>query len=149
MRKLYCCNPQSYDTHFVQKGGGFPIYVGSGIQRGHGIGGIFAGLAKMAVPLLKSAAKSAGKTLLRTGAQFAGDLIQGKNVKDAAKQRAMEAGKSIGRNVLSSVQGLAGARNVDNNNTNKKRKASASRSIPRSAKRRKGSRTSSSNDIFG
>jgi hypothetical protein len=88
MRKVYVCNPHCFEDHYLQKGGGgFPIYIGADGQRGHGLGGIFSGLAKMAIPLLKKAASSAGKTLLRSGAQFAGDLLQGKNMKEAAKQR--------------------------------------------------------------
>jgi hypothetical protein len=104
MRKVYVCNPHCFEDHYLQKGGGFPIYIGTGGQRGHGIGGIFSGLAKMAIPLLKKAAASAGKTLLSSGAQFAGDLLQGKNIKAAAKHRALEAGKSIGRSTLSTVR---------------------------------------------
>jgi hypothetical protein len=77
MRKVYVCDPLCYDTHYAQKGGGFPLYVGAGVQKGHGIGGLFSGLAKLAIrPLLKRA----GKSILQSGARFAGDLIDVKNV---------------------------------------------------------------------
>jgi len=143
MRKVYVCDPHCYHAHYQQKGGGFPIYVGAGVQRGHGLGGIFSGLAKMAIPMLKSAAKSAGKTLLQSGAQFAGDLLGGKNIKEAAKQRAIEAGKNIGQNVLSTVHNAV----QPVANRNKKRKAKTSTRSLNKAKRRRGSQKSST-DIF-
>jgi hypothetical protein len=149
MRKVYICDPHCYDRHYTQKGGGtgnFPVYIGSGVQRGHGIGGLFSGLAKMAIPLLKTA----GKTLLQSGARFAGDLIRGKNVKLAAKKHALEAGKNIGRNVLSSVQDMVQTPSTSLSlGGNKKRKANTSTTSVRRAKRRRTSKTNSSKDIFG
>jgi len=144
MRQLYICDPHCYANH-QQKGGGFPIYVGAGVQRGHGIGGIFSGLAKMAMPLLKSAAKTAGKSLLSSGAQFAGDVLKGKSIKESAKRRALEAGKNIGKDVFSSVKGMA--RTVVSQN--KKRKASSTATSQRKAKRRRTSKNKKGSDIFG
>ena len=139
------CDPQCYAHHYSQKGGGFPVYVGAGVQRGHGIGGLFSGLAKMALPLLKSAAKTAGKSLLSSGAQFAGDLLKGRNIKDAAKRRALQAGKNIGNDVLSSVRGF-GQSAIGQN---KKRRSSASAGSQRQAKRRRTSKKKQLSDIFG
>lgn len=39
-----------------------PVYAGAPYQRGHGLGGIFRGLAKMAMPLVKRAAPVLFKT---------------------------------------------------------------------------------------
>ena len=58
--------------YFDQQTGSGGYYVGQQRQRGHGIGAIFSGLMRYAVPLLKragkaglkSAAKAAGNTLL-------------------------------------------------------------------------------------
>ena len=148
MRKLYVPSQHCFDCHYqVQKGGGsshFPIYSGAGVQKGYGIGGLFSGLAKMAIPMLKTAAKSAGRTLLKSGVQFAGDLAQGKNFKQAAKQRALEAGKSIGSNVLANVRQIA-----VNNLGNKKRKPSRTTASLKKAKRKRTSTANRSSDIFG
>jgi hypothetical protein len=67
----------------------------------------FLRFGKNGYTIVKKAASSAGKTLLRSGAKFAGVLLQGKNIKEAAKQRALEAVKSIGRNTLSTVWDFA------------------------------------------
>ena len=144
MKQLYICDPHCY-THHSQKGGGFPIYVGAGVQRGHGIGGLFSGLAKMAMPLLKSAAKTAGKSLLSSGASFAGDVLKGKNIKAAAKKRALQAGKNIGKDVFSSVKGMARTAIGQN----KKRKATSTATSLRQAKRRRTSKKNKGSDIFG
>lgn len=143
MRKVYKCNPYCFETHYLHKGGNIPVFVGAPTQRGHGgLGGIFSGLAKMAVPLLKSAAKSAGKTILKSGAQFAGDILSGKNIKEAAKRRALDAGKNIGKDVLSSIGDL-----TNSSASNKKRKASISATTLRPAKRKQTSSRAPS-DIF-
>lgn len=144
MRKVYCCNARLYDDHFLQTGKGLPIFIGSKGQRGYGLGGIFSSIAKAAIPMLKSAAKSAGKTLLKSGAEFASDVLQGRNVKEAAKQRAINAGKTIGRDLLSStVQHVSGSHPA----SNKKRKVTKN---PISRKKAKRQRTSKNThpDIF-
>ena len=49
------------------------------MQRGYGLGGLLKGLFRAAVPLLKQGAKVVGRTALKTGAQVAGDVLQGQN----------------------------------------------------------------------
>ncbi|XP_064622354.1 uncharacterized protein F54H12.2-like [Lineus longissimus] len=99
----------------------------------------------MALPVLKSAAKSAGKTILKTGAEFAGDILAGKSVKDAAKQRALQAGKTMGRDFLSAAAGtFSGTRRKS---AHKKRKHSDPPPIRRPVKRRRTSKKRHS-DVF-
>ena len=150
MRKVYVCDPHCFDDHYVQKGGGFPVYIGAGGQRGHGIGGIFSNLAKMAIPLLKRAAKTAGRQILKSGAQFAGDLLEGKNFKTAAKQRALEAGKSLGRSALTSVRDFASGNVQSGGRIGRPRKRKATMTLTKlqAAKRRKILK-SNTRDIFG
>ena len=47
------------DHYLSQIGNGIPVYSGSTMQRGHGVGNILRGLFKAAVPLIKSVGKSA------------------------------------------------------------------------------------------
>jgi len=65
-----------------------PVFVGRRIQRGRGIGSIFAGLAKN---FLFPLAKSVGTSLLKKGIQKTtgaiDDIAQGKTVKQAFKDR--------------------------------------------------------------
>jgi hypothetical protein len=49
------------------------VYVGTRFQRGHGLGSIFGGLFKAAVPLLKKGAKTLGREALKTGLNIAKD----------------------------------------------------------------------------
>jgi hypothetical protein len=48
---------------------------------------IFGGLFKAAMPLLKKGAKTLGREALKTGLNIAGDVVQGRNIKQAAKSR--------------------------------------------------------------
>jgi hypothetical protein len=56
-------------------------------QRGHGLGSIFGGLFKAAMPLLKKGAKTLEREALKTGLDIARDVVQGRNSKQAAKLR--------------------------------------------------------------
>ena len=47
------------------------------------------------MPLIKSGAKAIGKQVLRSGVGFASDVLQGKNAKQAAIDRAKTAGSSL------------------------------------------------------
>jgi hypothetical protein len=66
---------------------GYPVFVGIRYQRGHGLGSIFGGLFKAAMPLLKKGAKTLGREALKPGLNIAGDVVQGRNIKQAAKCR--------------------------------------------------------------
>ena len=72
-----------------------PVFVGARIQRGHGLGSIFGGLFRSVLPLLKSLGMTVGKQALRTGAQMAGDVLGGQNIKESAKSRLRAAGSEL------------------------------------------------------
>lgn len=96
MKKLYCCNNKAYEDYYLsQVGNGMPYYTGVQYQRGNGIGSIFASIGRAVLPLLKSGAKTVGKEVLKSGAQFASDVASGKNVKQAALRRAKETGSNL------------------------------------------------------
>lgn len=94
----YCCdnNQQLYDEYYLnQAGNGLPVFIGTKVQRGHGIGNLLSGLFRAATPLLKKGAMALGKHALRTGMQIAGDVIEGQNIKQAAKRHFKEAGSDL------------------------------------------------------
>ena len=55
-------------------------FSGARYQRGHGLGSVFKGLWRTAIPLLKG-------PVMRAGARLAGDVLRGKNMKQALKNR--------------------------------------------------------------
>ncbi len=124
-----------YVDHYVQQvGGQAPAFIGSQTQRGHGLGGVLAGLFRSAAPLLKSGAKALGKH----GLQVAKDVVKGQSVKQAVKKRAKAAGKDVLRQMLASVRppGIPAKQPI-------KRKASTKSVSSSQAKRRR-----TSPDIF-
>jgi len=88
-----------YEEYYgSQVGHGLPYYAGMPLvssQRGRGLGSIFKGLARMALPVLKRTALSAGKALVKTGAEVASDLIDGKNLHASARDRFRHSGKEL------------------------------------------------------
>ena len=69
-------------------------------QRGSGLGSFFSGLFKSVVPLAKSFLKSStGQTLknvaLSTASNVAKDIIEGRNVKESAKENLGDAKQKI------------------------------------------------------
>jgi hypothetical protein len=68
-----------------QAGKGYPVFAGRRYQRGHGLGSIFGGLFKAAMPLLKKGAKTLEREALKMGLNIARDVVQGRNIKQASK----------------------------------------------------------------
>ena len=84
-------------THYYleQQGRGMSVFRSSPWQMGHGqkgygLGALFRTVARTTMPLVKRGAKALGNILLNTGVNFASDVVTGKNVKQAAKARALE-----------------------------------------------------------
>ena len=88
MKKLYIPNNQLYEEYYLnqakQKGGNLPAFRGSRFQQGYGLGSIFKGLFRWAMPYLQQGAKILGKKALQTEAQVAQDVLDGHDVKTAA-----------------------------------------------------------------
>ena len=74
-RHLNVKNP--YIAHYV--GRGLPYFKGKYRQQGHGLGNIFASIARSAIPFLKKTfvpiLKKGGKALLKTGGKILKDVI--------------------------------------------------------------------------
>ena len=81
MKKLYTPNHKLYVDQAKQKGGNLLAFHGSRFQEGHGLGSIFKGLFRWAMPHLQQGAKVLGKKALQTGVQVAQDVLEGNNVK--------------------------------------------------------------------
>lgn len=84
------CDFQDYYLRQVGHGS-LPAYGGARFQIGSGLGNIFGGLWRAAVPLLKRGAKTAGKKALRTGIKVAGDVLKGRKLSTSIKKRGAEA----------------------------------------------------------
>ena len=97
MRHTYCCDTRAYEHYYLnQVGRGGTYFSGSRYQSGYGgLSGIFNAISKTVMPLLKSGAKAIGKQALKSGVGFASDVLQGKNMKQAAIDRAKAAGSNL------------------------------------------------------
>jgi hypothetical protein len=51
------------------------VFAGRRYHRGHGLGSIFGGLFKAAMPLLKKGAETLGREALKTGINITGDVV--------------------------------------------------------------------------
>ena len=104
-------SPADYVAFYLDHGGGhnqrggiIPYYKGAGIQKGHGLGSMLGSLFRSAAPMLKSAAKTIGKQALDFGVGLAKDAMGGRDLREAAKERALEGGA----NILDSITGQSG-----------------------------------------
>jgi hypothetical protein len=78
MKQPHHCQAKAYHDYYLhQAGRGYPVYVGTRYQRGHGLGSIFGALFKVAVPLLKKGAKTLGRKALKTSLNIAEDVVAG------------------------------------------------------------------------
>lgn len=77
----YCANVSDIKNHYCQRGGNIPIFSGTAIQRGYGLGHILSGIVRSAVPILK---KTVLPAVLKTGKEVISDVItKRKGFKDA------------------------------------------------------------------
>ena len=95
----------NYDDYYArQVGGALPYFTGARVQRGHGFGSLFSGLLRSVAPLIKRGAVALGKRALTTGAQIAGDVVAGQNIKNATKRRATAAGRALMSSLLATAR---------------------------------------------
>jgi hypothetical protein len=88
MKPTHRYNTEAYHDYYIhQAGKGYPVFAGRRYKKGHGLGNIFEGLFKAAMPLLKKGAKTLEREALKTGLNIARDVVQGRNIKQAAKSR--------------------------------------------------------------
>lgn len=80
----------------IQNGSGLPYFSGPTIQRGYGFGSLISRVFKGSVlPIFKRGAQAVGKQLLSSGASILSDVMNGKNLKAAAKDNLLEGGKKV------------------------------------------------------
>ena len=111
-----------------QQGHGMPVFSGSPWQAGYGHqmgAGLFRSVARAVMPMVKSGAKALGNIALKSGADFVGDVLVGKNVKEAAKARTVEAANVAKRKAINKLKSQTGS-GKRAKGTAKKRKASTS-----------------------
>ena len=90
----------NYNEYYArQAGGALPYFAGAQYQRGHGLGSLFGGLLRSAMPLIKRGAVALGRGALKTGVRIAGDVLSSQNIKRAAKRRVTDAGRSMLRDL--------------------------------------------------
>ena len=123
----------NYDDYYTRQiGGALPYFTGARVQRGHGFGSLISGLLRSVAPLIKRGALALGKRALTTGAQIAGDVVSGQNIKKATKRRATVAGRALMSSLLATPPPLG---------KRIKRTAPPTKRIKRTAARRRTSPT--------
>ena len=95
----------NYNDYYTrQAGGALPYFVGSKVQREHGLGSLFGGLLRSVAPLIGRGAVAVGKRALKTGMQIVDDVMTGQNINQAAKRRVTDAGKNLIRSLLATCE---------------------------------------------
>ena len=106
MKKLHTPNHKLYEQYYVnqakQKGGSLPAFHGARFQHGYGLGSIFRGLFRWAMPHLQQGAKVIGQKALQTGVNVVQDVLDEDNIKTAVHKRTRQA---LGLPFQNSLQG--------------------------------------------
>ena len=110
---------------------GSPWQLGHG-QMGYGLGGLFRSVARTVMPMVKSGAKPLGNIALNSGANFIGDVLAGKNIKEAAKARTREAADATKQKAVQRLRAYAqtGSGGRRKKTTSKKRAKKRKTSTP-------------------
>ena len=120
---------------YVQSGkGGFPVFRGSRMQRGYGIGSVLSGMLRAAVPFLRRGAQALGKQALRTGLDVGRDVLSGRKLKDSARQRTLQTVRNVvekaGRQTATRRQRRPAQKNRPKTNNSQKKKQGIKRKAP-------------------
>jgi len=92
----YCCNAKAHEDYYVNQAAScMPFFARAQQQKGYGLGGVLASTGRAVLPLVKSGARAIGREALRSGMQFTSDVLESKNLKPAAVQRAKQAGSNL------------------------------------------------------
>jgi len=102
-RRVYCCDASRdlYEEYYSrQNGGEIPVFAGSRVQRGHGLGSILGGFfRRLVLPFLKTNSKTMLENAMKTGMDVANDVIDGKSFKDSVKTHVPAGIKRTARNL--------------------------------------------------
>ena len=129
----------------LYRGRGISYFAGPAYQRGHGIGSLFRGLFRFAMPLLKQGAKAVGRQALQTGIQVAGNMFENRLIKESLRTRVREAESSLtakSENKVNQLLSGSGRRRA------RKRKAPVRIGPPTLKRRKRISKKRKSRDIF-
>ena len=71
MKPTHRYDTKAYHDYYIhQAGKGYPVFAGRRYQRGHGLGSIFGGLFKAAMPLLKKGTKTLEREALKNAIKY-------------------------------------------------------------------------------
>ena len=85
----------NYNDYYArQASGALPYFAG------HGLGSLFGGLLRSAMPLIKRGTVALGKGALKTGVRIADDVMSGQSIKRATKRRVADDGRNLMRGLL-------------------------------------------------
>ena len=131
----------AYEEYYLrQAGNGLPVFVGNRFQRGHGIGNVLGGLARMVVPILKRSGRALLKEGVKAGVGVLKDVAGGEGIKASARKRVKQTGSRLLNRVESALAPETNPPGISSNN--RKRKSST----PRPSRGRKRQRLTK--DIF-
>ena len=104
MKPTHHHDTKAYHDYYIhQSGKGYPVFAGRRYQRGHGLGSIVGGLFKAAIPLLRKGANTIGREALTAGLHIAGDVVEGRNIKQAAESRLKSKGQNLFQKAMDTV----------------------------------------------
>ena len=122
----YAMNP-----YYAQYGHGIPAFRGAAIQKGHGFGGIFGGLARSFAPVLKKGLFHAGKKALKVVPRIIGDVKRGTPFTESLTNRSMdglyELGSDLHRAIVPPMSNVKQKRRSISKKNIRKRASTASR----------------------
>ena len=119
-----------------QRGTGLPGYGGYARQRGAGLGSFFRGLFRMAMPVIKRAAKAVGKQALKTGVSVLADVARGGDALPSLETHGREAVATLADQTLNYLNKHPSTEQ-QGGGSSKRRRRSASRKTSGSSRNKK------------
>ena len=104
MKPTHGHDAKAYHENYIRQAGKeYPVFARRSYQGRHGLGNIFGGPFKAAMHLLKKGAKTLEREALKTGLNIAGDVVQGRNIKQVAQSRLKSTGQNLFQKAMDTV----------------------------------------------
>ena len=108
MRHTFIPKVEDCNVYYLKNGGALAGFRGARIQRGYGLVSFFKSIARVAVPLVKRGINAIGQKAVETAVNVGHDVLAGKNVKEAAKNRGRQAVNDLAKQGVNNIKGQIG-----------------------------------------
>ena len=108
MRHTFIPNVEDCKVYYLKNQRLWLVFMGLEYSGGYRLGSFFKSIARVVVPLVKRGINAIGQKAIETAVNVGHDVLEGKNVKVAAKNRGRQAVNDLAKQGVNNIKGQIG-----------------------------------------